>query len=125
MSLRYLYLWQGLGILWIALVVYLSLTPSPAVGPVFPGSDKLLHGLTYAVLGVWYGALCRSWGGCAVAVAALVALGGGLELAQGMGASRHAESGDLVADALGVVVGILFGSSAVGPALRRFEERLP
>jgi len=125
MSLRYLPLWQGLGLLWIGLVVYLSLMPSPAGGSPFPGADKLVHALVYAALGAWYGALFPSWAGRSGVLVVLIALGGGLELAQGMSPSRHTELADLVADALGVVTGVALARLAVSPALRRLDARLP
>jgi len=77
--------WLALGWLMVAVVVWLSLSPSPPKGPDFPDSDKLLHGLTYLVLTGWFGQLYRSRAGRLGWVAGFAALGRGAGSDAGVG----------------------------------------
>lgn len=117
------YLWQCIGWLGIAAVVVLSLIPMP--GPALPmdHSDKLLHVVTYGVLAFWFGQLHR--GGWRWVFVGLLALGAGLELAQGWLVLRNADGWDLMADALGIALGLWLAATRVGGLLRWLDSRVP
>jgi VanZ family protein len=95
--------WLTFGYALIALVIYLSLTPRPPESG-FEHADKLHHLLAYGVLMGWFaqlfaGASRRAW------AVAFVALGLGLEVAQGMTGYRMFSWLDFAADSLGVLIG--------------------
>jgi hypothetical protein len=53
-TLRFLRLWQVVGVLLIGLVIYLSLTPYPIDGIPVENGDKYDHLLAYATLMFWF-----------------------------------------------------------------------
>ncbi len=98
-------LWYALGILLVVLVVAASLVPLrrlPAVGV----SDKIEHAAAFTALAIWFGGLLpqRLYGWLALA---LLALGGAIEIAQGvMELGRYADLRDVIADAWGIAFGL-------------------
>ncbi|MDY6941743.1 MAG: VanZ family protein [Pseudomonadota bacterium] len=89
----------------LMVVAYLSLvdlssTPAPS------WNDKLIHFSVYAVLGGWFA--CISSGNRLMSIAATIALyGAALELAQAFTPHRSLELGDMMANALGGLLGVL------------------
>lgn len=100
-------LWLAAGWLMVAAVVWVSLTPTPPRGPDLPASDKLLHALTYFILAAWFGVLYPATRRLLAVGAALIALGAGLELAQGLGGIREPSWLDALANTLGAATGVL------------------
>lgn len=92
---------------WLAVAagVVVSMWPAPEhARPWFRYEDKAHHSLAFAVLVVlgWLGRF-RSMPRLALG---LVGLGGAIELAQGLTFTRTAEWGDLLADIIGIGVGM-------------------
>jgi len=122
--LRFLRLWQTLGVLLIGFAVYLSLMPDPIQVPVEQG-DKYGHMLAYATLMFWF---AQIYPGQRVRMAwavAFVALGIELEFLQRLTDYRTFEISDMVADAFGVCVGWLAAPPRLPHALRYIEARWP
>lgn len=103
--------WQGglrLGFaLLLLLISWLALSPSPPQLPA-TGWDKLNHLLAFAALGccgalAWPGR--RRW-----LVAGLLAYGLLIELVQGLVPGRFSEPADVLADLLGIAVGLLLAA---------------
>ena len=94
----------ALGWAWAAAIVFLSLTPSPPPDPGIEGGDKLGHFFAYAVLTYWF---CQFYFHSTRVFYALgfVAMGIGLEFAQGALGYRSFELADMIANALGVAAG--------------------
>ena len=91
------------GWLYVAAIVWLSLSPSPPdLGPEV--SDKLKHFVAYAALMFWFSILYRGKARLAYA-AGWLALGIALEFAQGATGYRSYELADMAANALGVLAG--------------------
>lgn len=103
--LRYRALWVMVGWLFVALVVWGSLTPSPP-GVLPGGSDKLAHMVSYLVLALWFGGIYSGWarGGYALA---FVAMGVALEFLQQAGGARQLEVQDMLANTFGAGLGWL------------------
>lgn len=100
-------------VLWTVVVLSLSLLPPARIpGPRWPGLDKVVHGVEFFVLAVlvsW--ALARGSSGRLflrlLAAAPIMALLAGLtELLQSQVPGRSAEVLDLVADLVGILLGV-------------------
>jgi peptidoglycan/LPS O-acetylase OafA/YrhL len=112
-------IWRRAFWLAVAAGVIVSMWPVPEdATPWFRYEDKAHHAVAFAVLVVlgWLGRF-RSMPRLALG---LIALGAAIELAQGLTFTRTAEWADLLADTLGVVVGM----AGVAWARRR-SGRLP
>lgn len=110
----------ALALAWAALVFYLSSRPDPLPFPVsaFPGEDKVLHALAYAVLGALLALAAagpRFPGRRAVLLGAALASLYGVtdELHQSFVPGRDTSAGDWVADTLGAAAGAALAITAV------------
>lgn len=105
--------WAGL----LLLVVVLSLAPPPP-SPDVPQGDKWQHLLVYAGLAAVAVQLFRPGRPLMVAAAVVVALGAGLELAQGMLTDdRMMDARDALANTVGVALGLLTSRTRARDAL--------
>ena len=101
--LRLLAVWYQLGALMLLVVGAASLLPAPDIGV----NDKLSHSLVYLVLAAWFGLLADSriallWTG-----AGLLAYGILIEMLQWMTSFRFAEAEDVLANLIGIAIGLL------------------
>ena len=97
--------WYFLGMLLTLVVIVSSLVPNEDL-PHWRISDKVEHIVAYAGLALWFGGLMPPRRYAYLALV-LLALGGGIEIAQGlMGLGREADWRDFYADAFGVALGI-------------------
>lgn len=115
-------LWLAAGCALAALIVWLSVTPSPPEIEVTEG-DKLGHVLAYAALMFWF---CQLHAARRVRFAyaiAFIALGIGLEFVQRALGYRTFEVWDMVADAIGVGAGLWVATLLKPGILERFERR--
>lgn len=102
--------WRVLYVAWAVSILWLSLIPQPAprVEPSLPW-DKFLHFFAFAVLTLLGGKAfpaspTRRWSGALPNSLTALFLGCVVEVAQAtLTSDRHADVGDLYADALGVV----------------------
>lgn len=117
------WLWIGLWLVMIAAVVFASLTAASNLPPpAFDGIDKLEHFLGYFVLAAWAVNLFARRRPQALAGVALIALGVGLELAQAaLTDSRQADSADALANALGVLAGLMLAATPLAQLLMRLD----
>ncbi len=114
---------------WSALVVAVvvaSLLPARDLPPMpFEGVDKIEHLLAYAAMATGAIMLFASRATQAAVAIALVALGIGLEFAQGaMTDSRMADGADALANAMGVAIGWTMGRTPVAHGLLALEASL-
>lgn len=106
-------LWQALFVLFFIAVSYLALSPAPPDG-ISTGWDKSNHALAFASL-AFSGRLAwtrRPW----PLFMALLAYGGAIELLQLNIPNRDGDWHDLLADAVGIALGLV--ASAKAPADR-------
>lgn len=119
--LRWRLFWLGAGWSMVGLTVMLSLAPAPP-GP--PGlSDKTAHLLVYGMLALWFCGIyhrARHW---RVALW-LAALGLTLELLQGLGQHRLAETGDALANVAGIALALLLARAGLEGWCERAEGLL-
>jgi VanZ family protein len=95
--------WLALGWLWVAAILWLSLTPVPPQPFTFSFSDKVEHMLAYLFLMGWFAVVCRGSTRRLVAVL-LVSMGIGVEILQGLSGYRYFEWADMAANTTGVLL---------------------
>jgi len=108
-------LWTVLGWIAVALVVFFSLQPHPPELAIEQG-DKVQHFLGYGGLMLWWVQLAGTLPARVRTAAWLVALGIGMEVAQGFTGYREAS----VLDACANTAGVLLGWSLAPPRLPDF-----
>lgn len=110
--------WLALGIAWLLAVWVLSLIPVPPLAQEV--NDKIEHATTYALLMLWWGQL--GFPPMRV-VLALIAMGIGIEFAQGLTPYRSFDVHDMLANTLGVSVASLLLLSPLGRVLQMLEKK--
>ena len=118
--------WTGLWLLAIAAVIAVCLMPPPALPPLPDNSDKIEHFASYFLLA--FGAVQLFTRGQVLLMAALglVALGIGIEIAQGaLTSDRSADPYDALANAVGVLLGMTTMLTPWRDLLLRMEKRMP
>ena len=112
-------LWRALLALLLVVITYLALIPAPPKA-ITTGWDKSNHALAFASLAfssvwaVWQQP--RQWGWL---VAALVGYGIGIEIAQSFLPPREADWHDVVADSVGIALGLIAAWPITANAARR------
>lgn len=104
-KLRFAWLWWAVGYALVMLTIHDSLERHP---PTFAAlvSDKVVHFTGYFLLATWFGGVARRTRYWAVGLG-LITLGGTIEIAQGlMHNGRDAEWLDMLANTLGVTLGL-------------------
>ncbi|HZL94375.1 MAG TPA: hypothetical protein VFB99_12045 [Vicinamibacterales bacterium] len=122
LPLRYPKVWFALGCTLVSGVVIGSLVPGDVVD-VVSFNDKLMHAGSYLVLMVWFAGLYRR-GLYPLVGAALLALGVGIDLLQGLTATRHMDIYDMVANFVGILAGLVLSVLFFEGWCQRLERRL-
>jgi hypothetical protein len=112
--------WLTIGLGFVVLVIYLSLTPDPFVLGASEGI-KIGHVLAYGWLMLWFAQMYRSTSARLWFAAGLVALGILLEYLQGLTDYRGFEFSDMFINSTGVALGLLLCRSALQDALYIIE----
>lgn len=122
--MRFRNLWLGVGLAFVALVIYLSLTHDPPPAP--DVGFKINHVLAYAWLMFWFAQVfCVTRTRIAIAIG-LALMGVALEHLQGMTGYRTFSYTDMRDNAIGVMVGWMIATTPLGrtiPALDRILAR--
>ena len=121
--LRWRKFWLALGIGFVLLVVYLSLTPDPPELGI-PQGLKIGHVIAYGWLMLWFAQLYRSAHRRGLLAATLCMLGIALEYVQGMTDYRGFEYSDMLINTGGVIVGWMGASTPLQNSLNWLESRL-
>ncbi|MCS3810628.1 VanZ family protein [Xanthomonas sp. 4461] len=118
-------LWVGLWIAAIVAVIAVCLGPPPEIPELPDNSDKAEHFLTFALLCWGAVQLFATRRAQAVAAIGLVALGIGIEIAQGaLTTNRSADPYDALADTLGIVAGLCLAWTPLRFVMLRIDQRL-
>ncbi|HEX2138390.1 MAG TPA: VanZ family protein [Woeseiaceae bacterium] len=124
LPLRYARRWQAAGMAVLVLVLGFALAPSVHMQDMaIMRSDKWLHGVTFAFLTVWFSGQYGRRSYWRVALG-MLAFGAFIELCQRIVAYRSAESLDLLADAIGIAVGLTIAAAGIGGWSLRLEDWL-
>jgi VanZ family protein len=97
-------LWQTLFVLFFIVISYLALSPAPPDG-ISTGWDKANHALAFAALAFSsrFAGARRAW----LVFIALLTYGGAIELLQMQIPNRDGDWHDLLADGVGIALGLL------------------
>jgi VanZ family protein len=107
----------------VIIVVGASLMPAKAVEILFGTlNDKVEHIVAYAGLMAWFGGMFRRTSQLWVGIG-LVALGGVLELLQGLTPTRTPDLLDLEADTVGILIGLALSLTVLTRWCQRIENR--
>jgi hypothetical protein len=118
--LRFKKIWQAVGWVMVAIVVWLSLTPKPPELPSFLGWDKAQHFAAYGCLMLWFGmSFTRHWRWPLF----LISLGVGLEFLQAL-TGRSFDPMDMVANTIGVGIGLGLAHITAGLALAMVDAQM-
>jgi VanZ family protein len=117
-------LWVAGGLFIIAAIIYLSLA-AVAVEINVQEGDKIGHLLSYGALMAWWCQLYGAPGRRRWLAIGFIALGGALELAQGLTPSRTPELLDLAADSAGVLLGWLASPPRIPSLYARLSAAFP
>jgi len=115
-------IWLVLGWLWIVVVFYVSLMPNPPEPVNFHGVDKLEHALTYTMLMLWFCQVVVQKFSRVYLMLALVVMGVGIEILQGLSGYRYFEYADMLANTAGVLVGFGLAHTQMGCILMKLER---
>lgn len=109
----------------VAGVVIASLVPARTIEALLGDlNDKLEHAAAYAGLMVWFGGMFRRSLQVWIAIA-LVVLGGGIELLQGLTPTRTPDVLDLAADSVGVLLAMVLSLTLLHGWCQRIERLFP
>lgn len=97
----------AIGWLFVAAIVVFSLTPDVPRMEGYTLNDKLAHFAAYGVVMAWFARLYPSLSARTGYAVFFILLGGALEFLQTLTPTRSFEVADLVADAVGVAVGLI------------------
>ena len=107
-------IWLALGWLWIATIIYLSLTPHPPEPMHFLNADKLEHALAYSFLMLWFCQVYQQRTPRILIAGLLVALGIGIEYLQRITVYRIFDYADMLAHGAGVLLSLILISIGLG-----------
>lgn len=120
-ALRYPGFWLTIGFALVGLVIYASLTPSPEQLPAHFW-DKAEHACAYLVLAFWFSCIYTRRHHLLVGVVLLV-MGIALEFIQPH-FGRDFQISDMLADAVGILCGLILGLTRLAAVFSWLENRL-
>lgn len=117
-------IWLALGWLWVATIIYLSLTPHPTEPMHFLNADKLEHALAYSFLMLWFCQVYQQQAPRILVASLLVALGIGIEYLQGITTYRVFDYADMLANGAGVLFSLILISIGMGQIGAMLETKI-
>jgi ABC-type enterobactin transport system permease subunit len=113
-------LWMGCGLGFVALVVWLSVTPKPLNAPTVDGF-KTGHIAAYLWLMLWFGQVWPAWRARLANAALLWGLGIALEYVQRAIGYRTFSYADMLDDAIGVGLGLVLLLTPLSHLVQRLD----
>jgi len=121
LPLRYPRLWVALGWLFVTAAVVVCLLPGRDLGALASYNDKFMHVSGYVALVVWFTGIYPRSRYFVIALL-LFAMGIAVELAQGwMHAGRQADFSDVVANTVGILLGVSSSLLFLGGWMQKVE----
>ena len=124
LQLRHRWFWLVSGWVFVVAIVVASVYPAVLLAALnVSWGDKALHAVTYFLLMIWFAGLYTRRHQVTVAIL-VPALGVVLAMIQWPLPYRFFEPGDLIADAVGVLVGLILSLWLLAGWCQRIESRL-
>lgn len=130
LPLRYATRWRTAGIVLLVLVLAAALMPPVWMWPDdrqyvtwFVDMDKWLHGITFAVLAIWFAGQYRPQSYWRIGIG-LIFFGVFVEACQRLAAYRSADLLDVAADIAGITIGLAVATAGLGRWSLWVENRL-
>jgi VanZ family protein len=123
LQLRFPRLWLSLGWVIVMLAIFVCLAPpsAPGLSGLFALNDKVEHGAGYALLTVWFTGIYPRSRYFSIALA-LFAMGVAVEFLQGwMSLGRDRDMRDVVANTIGIGIGLCLAWTVLGGWVQRLE----
>jgi VanZ family protein len=118
--LRHPWVWLGLGWVFVALSILVSLVPGEDLPQTHVG-DKWQHAIGYALLTLWFTGIYPKTSYWKVG-GGMLALGAAIEIAQGaMHFGRQMDIHDVGANMLGIVIGLMLALIGFGGWAQKIE----
>ncbi|MEO7072241.1 MAG: VanZ family protein [Rhodanobacter sp.] len=122
--LRLQWWWIAAGIVLMLCGLYIALEPDPDLQLNFRGGDKVLHAVGFAGLMGWWGNVFRQRRDRLIAASGCLVYGALVEVLQAFDPPRSADVLDLLADAVGIAIGLALLHTPLGNVLLRAEQLL-
>jgi VanZ family protein len=124
-SFHFRRLWWGIGFFFIALIFAGSLLQMPKTELELPRHfDKWQHVFAYAVLMAWFVQLLPSTRWALLTAVLFLLMSGAIELLQGMSGFRSADAMDMLANSVGLGLGLLCLAPGLRTILQRIDAKL-
>ena len=123
-NLKYRNLWLLIGWGMVFLIIYLSLEPNPPQPVDFNQADKLEHLSAYAMLMLWFCQIYWDTQQRFRIALGFAAMGILIEILQGLGGVRFFEYADMLANAIGVLIGWGMGQTVLKQSLYYVEQKI-
>lgn len=120
---HYRYFWFTCGCLLLFMIIYASLAsgiPIPQKNHV----DKALHTLSYLTLMLWWLQLYPRLAMRLLLSLGFISMGAGIEVLQSYNPLRYFDVADMIANSIGVMIGLFAGMLGAGDWLLKIEQRL-
>ncbi len=108
----------------MAWTLWMALRPDPGIVLSFKHGDKLLHAITFTCLMGWWGNVYAGRRARVLAVLGCLAFGIFIEFAQWLDPPRDSDVLDVLADAFGILFGLLLLNSRLQHVLRHLEDAM-
>ncbi len=123
--LRFVRLWLAIGWLMLLVLTLLMALPAPDLQLDIEDADKGVHVLAFAVLAAWYALIYRPSQALARCALGLLSFAVLTELMQVAIPWRSGDLADLLADLLGIGLGMIVAWTPLARLLQQVEARLP
>ena len=123
-TLKFAKIWLTLGWSLVAVIVFLSLWPSPPQPLEFEQSDKLYHIITYMTLMLWFASIYPQKSSQLQFSLGFFIMGVCLEVLQGMTEYRTFAYADMLANGLGILLALYLAKTRLVTYLLRLDTWL-
>jgi len=122
-DLKLRFLWLAIGYALVMLVVYMSLSSDPiSFETDFPNQDKFFHALAYFGLMSWFAQIYHDKFQRNMIALVFIFMGVALEYLQGFDPNRYFEFADMLANSVGVALGMVVALTSAKNILVKIEQ---
>jgi len=122
-DLKFQRIWSSIAFMNIGIIIIMSIIPGPEDMPEIFGLDKVLHIFAYSFSMFWCNMCYREGKYLILFSTGLILMGVALETVQGLIGYRTMSIYDMVANGIGVFLGVILARTRLSMALSYIEER--